>query len=337
MRLVNDQSLDPMEAAKRFLESAQALKIDVSLMWGTLAPNGLDVRQVCLAVIGSGRTAMLFVSGTQRGFGAWLPGKRLRAEAAEEAAERLAVVDAACNAIREPGPHAPRGVILAQALLESREKEAASALRGAGFQQLGELAYMRRPLAGSIPAPGGESVGDWGEGVTVVTAADLLAEGLSAQEIDRRFMAALERTYEATLDCPELCGMRDLTDVLESHRSVGKYDPALWWLVSLDQQAEGCLLLNTCPEQDSVELVYIGISPKLRGRGIAKRLLEVGIHRVLTRVVVADPEPGKAQVMGHGGMTCAVDTRNRPATTLYRRLGFQRFASRVPLVRALRG
>jgi ribosomal protein S18 acetylase RimI-like enzyme len=34
-------------------------------------------------------------------------------------------------------------------------------------------------------------------------------------------------------------------------------------------------------------------------------------------------------------MTCAVDTRNIPATKLYRRAGFERVGLRMPFVRAL--
>ncbi|MBC7773355.1 MAG: hypothetical protein H7210_12735, partial [Pyrinomonadaceae bacterium] len=50
-------------AARRFLESAESLNIDVSLMWGTIDPSGRFFHHVCLAVVGAGRTAMLFFSG----------------------------------------------------------------------------------------------------------------------------------------------------------------------------------------------------------------------------------------------------------------------------------
>ena len=52
-------------------------------------------------------------------------------------------------------------------------------------------------------------------------------------EDDEALMAALERSYVDTLDCPELCGLREKRDVLDSHRSTGKFDPNLWWLVRL--------------------------------------------------------------------------------------------------------
>ena len=75
---------------------------------------------------------------------------------------------------------------------------------------------------------------------------------------------ALERSYVDTLDCPELCGLRVVDDVLESHRSVGVFDPGMWWLVMAEDEPEGCMLLSACPEQNAVELVYLGISPRLR-------------------------------------------------------------------------
>jgi ribosomal protein S18 acetylase RimI-like enzyme len=133
---------------------------------------------------------------------------------------------------------------------------------------------------------------------------------------------ALERTYEETMDCPELCGMRVVGDVLESHRSVGVFDPGMWWLVMDSGEPEGCMLLSACPEQNAVELVYLGLSPRLRGRGLGSSLLMMGVQSLT----------GRPEKM----LTCAVDTRNAPAMALYRRCGFQRFAVRVPLVLSLR-
>ena len=42
-------------------------------------------------------------------------------------------------------------------------------------------------------------------------------------------------------------------------------------VVLRDQGAPaGCMLLNRCPEQRVVELVYIGLAPGLRGRGLSR-------------------------------------------------------------------
>ena len=347
-RLVSEQSLDPMEAARRFLESAKALKIDLSLMWGTIAANGVDVRQVCLAVVGSGRTAMLFVSGPMRVPGPWFASARRRGGAgADDPLERIAVIRAACDAVATPGVHAPSGVVLAQALLESKEKEAAAALRACGFMQLGELAYMRLPLsspprASDMKPPPPE---DWPPGVRVESVQELLAQGFSREQVDAVVSQALDRTYVQTLDCPELCGLRSVRDVLESHRAVGVHHPAFWWVLSDAQGPQGCALFSVCPDQDSIELVYLGVSPELRGHGLGRKLFKLGLATLLTQAIErreggtgiggGQGAVGLPKVTGLGGLTCAVDTRNQPAVGLYRSLGFQKFATRVPLVKRL--
>ena len=104
-----------------------------------------------------------------------------------------------------------------------------------------------------------------------MSAATLNELGLDAAAPE--LLEALESSYQDTLDCPELCGLRETPDVLDSHRSTGVFDPALWWMVHVNGQARGCALFNRCPEQRTIELVYLGLSPELRGRGLGKWLL----------------------------------------------------------------
>lgn len=141
---------------------------------------------------------------------------------------------------------------------------------------------------------------------------------INASEHDALLAIALERSYIDTQDCPELCGLRDVADVLDSHRSVGDYDPALWWIIEYQGKPEGAMLLSACPEQQTIELVYLGISPVLRGKGIGSAMLALGLKELTGR-----PE---------GTISCAVDTRNAPAMKLYKRAGFQQFSTRVPMV-----
>lgn len=300
-------------AARRFLEAADRLGMDLSNMWGVADVGGAGgmggkrFRQVCLAVVGSGRTAMLFVSGPAEvsEHGHEDPDRAL--------IERRAVIDAACDHLGGLMRSAPReqAVMLAQALLEQEEPEALAALLESGFMQLGDLAYLRRP----IPRSGGGQSPKWPAGVVL--------RRLEDTSRDMEILAtALERTYEQTLDCPELCGLRVVGDVLESHRSVGVFDPRMWWVVMDEGEPEGCMLLSACPEQNTVELVYLGLSPRMRGKRLGSQLLMAGVQSLA----------GRAEKL----LTCAVDTRNAPAMALYRRCGFQRFAVRVPLVKSLR-
>ena len=146
---------------------------------------------------------------------------------------------------------------------------------------------------------------------------------VSAFDADRAaLIEALDRSYQDTLDCPELCGLRETADVLESHRATGIFDHNLWWLATLGGRPHGCILLARAPEQRAVELVYLGISTDLRSRGLGSRLLEMALSRV---VGLVDAE----------SIACAVDLRNEPALKLYRRFGFKEFGRRVALVRPL--
>lgn len=280
---------DPSRTGKRFLAAAEAHGIDLTHMWASVEGSGrsLVVRQVALAVPGTGRTAMVFTSAP-------------RTPAQQE--ELGAVIDRACAGLTS--------TMLAQALLESHEKPVRQAFVHAGFRDVGTLAYLRRPVpkAGEFARvqawPAGVAIRNWRPGD------------------DALLGAALEESYEATLDCPELCGLRDTGDVIASHRGTGTFDPKLWWIVMLDGRPAGAMLFNPSPEQGSIELVYIGLSPALRGRGVGRQLVVHGLAHLCGR--------------REAWINCAVDRRNTPAMKLYDAIGFRAFAERMALVRPLR-
>jgi ribosomal protein S18 acetylase RimI-like enzyme len=309
--------------------------IDVSLMWGTIDPSGRYFHQVCLAVIGAGRTAMLFMSDDEAVDWDFGLGNVRQRDDVSGIAQREVIVQHVCRhlaSLRGPingrsGQRAKgstrvlapgeRSVILVQGLLEEDEQDAAEALSRAGFMQLGELVYMRRPLAGasSRRAAKAEPL-KWPAGVTVRRMSEMDDRAGHA-----KLARALSRSYIDTLDCPELCGLREIEDVIDSHRAVGELNLATWWLVEENGEAEGAMLLSECAEQRTVELVYLGLSPTMRGRGLGVSLLKMGLSEV----------SGAAATT----MTCAVDSRNTPAMKLYKRAGFQRFSIRVPMVRGI--
>lgn len=357
-RLIGEQAGDPLLAAERFLESAAHLRVDLDLMWCTTdergagasggAGNGVvQVRQVVLGVVGSGRTAMLFVSGVDRRASKWGGAAKLRllggtaggAPLAEAKRERIALIHHACEQLGAPGKDGRPRAVLAQSLLEQREVDAGEALMTAGFQRLGELLYMRRAFSKSGPGRALEQHANpvWPDGLRVWSIRELESEGYAQKQIDAWLGEALERSYMDTQDCPELCGMRAMEDVLDSHKCVGVFDPSLWWIVfDREKRAMACLLLTTCPEQDSVELVYLGLAPEVRGRGLGSMLLSFGVRRLYDGPMAATPSTSYVRIAGTGGLTCAVDSRNASAVKLYRRAGFERFGVRVPYVRPLR-
>jgi GNAT superfamily N-acetyltransferase len=230
------------------------------------------------------------------------------------AAERAACVRAACDYLLKIKP---KGVRIAQSLPEPEHPWAIDACLAASFLGVGTLSYMRRALSGSWPA----EVPDFGPQAELITFAQL-RDQYGPAHADAVFMSALDQSYVDTLDCPELCGLRATADVLESHRTTGKFDPRLWWLIRGADGPLGCLLLNPCPEQSTVELVYIGLSKAGRGSGWGKKLLTFGVS------VAARMNPTF-------DIACAVDERNVPARKLYESMGFRSWSRRVALVRPL--
>jgi ribosomal protein S18 acetylase RimI-like enzyme len=319
-RLVSQTNASVEDAARRLVESAPRHGIDLTMCFATLEPaprlvkgaktgrGTAVVRQACLAVKGSGRTAMLFISEPLIG----------ELEAPEAKDERVACIHAAVNHLR--AFHA-RDVGLVQALPEPEEPWTIEACQDAGFILVGNLTYMRCPPMKAKEAqklvPVAEQEAPWLAGVELLRCSDL-----PPSELDELLGEALEATYVDTLDCPELSGLRSKADVIDSHRSIGQYDPALWWLVMHERQPRGCMLLSACADQRATELVYLGLAPSLRALGMGKRLLAMGMQ------VVRRVHPTWA-------VTCAVDERNVPALKLYQRLGFEGIARRVAMVRPI--
>ncbi|MEX0876734.1 MAG: GNAT family N-acetyltransferase, partial [Phycisphaerales bacterium] len=265
------------------------------------------VRQVCLAVPGSGRTAMLFLSTPDlaKSLAPFLGPKPT------QVAEISASIAAALDGLRDL---APERVTLAQALMEPRHAWARKACSEAGMIFVGQLDYMRKPITMKDLTPGQEP--DWPKGVTVrpITTLDPDAPDTDFNSL----IDALNGSYEQTLDCPELCGLRSMPDVVESHKSTGDYNPNRWLLIFKDNRPAGCCLLSHCPLSRGAELVYLGLAPTVRGLGLGRRVLEYAIRRM-----------GPVDIRE---VTCAVDNRNTPAIGIYESLGFTRFDARVGFV-----
>jgi ribosomal protein S18 acetylase RimI-like enzyme len=134
------------------------------------------------------------------------------------------------------------------------------------------------------------------------------------------FAAAIEASYEQTLDCPALVGMRQIDDVLEGHLAVGLFHEDLWLLVRDAGEPAGVMLLNLTQDGCSAELVYLGLRPSLRGRSLGRALLTHGL--------------GRARRSGAEKMLLAVDERNEPAVHLYQSLHFVAIARRTAMVMA---
>ncbi|MGD9691766.1 MAG: GNAT family N-acetyltransferase [Phycisphaerales bacterium] len=290
-KLVHESARGSPGAGRAFLDMAARYNIDVANLWASLKDN--HVRQVCLATPGAGRTLNCFVSTPT---------------SPTEEQELGEVIRAATRAGSEPRASTPSPA-LAQALLDPSERPAERAYLHAGFRPIASLSYMQ----GRIPSPKRDRPATPPPLPPHVT----LQHWTPALEHD--FIAALDRSYIDTLDCPELCEIRQTRDVLASHLATGEHDPSLWWLIRVEGRPEGALLLNPCPAQSQIELVYLGLGPDLRGKKLSAPLLRYAI------AIAATKRPERLVV-------CAVDHRNAPALRVYQSLGFREFAARNALV-----
>ncbi len=273
-------------AVDRFLHYAKANAIRLDGLWSRLDQAGSIAFSV-LVVPSAGRTAMIFSSR---------PASPRRIPAI------AGLIDHAC------GQLGGWNVNLAQALIEPAERAEREAFTSAGFLELSLLSYLERPLSrtDAVPAP------QWPPGVRIEPYAETLHDDL---------VRALEESYERTLDCPGLYGLRTTDDIIAGHMATGQFVQSLWTLLRMADEPAGALLLNPFPGHRTAELVYLGLAPAARGRGLGRQLLRYGL--------------GLLKKRRERTLTLAVDERNTPALALYRSEGFRPLVQRVALIRPL--
>jgi ribosomal protein S18 acetylase RimI-like enzyme len=216
------------------------------------------------------------------------------------------------------------GASLIQSLLETDSGREAAWLTRCGFRNATELLYLvspREAFPGILPAEEleFEALLELSESIKYNTARNS-GDFSSAQTT--RLAAIVERTYEGTLDCPAVQGLRSIDDVLASYRAVGVFDPSRWFIVQErgSESDVGCLLLSEHPAQNHWELVYMGLVPEARGRGIG---LEIVRH--------AQWLCGKSRAER---LVLAVDAANAPAISAYAAAGFETWDRRSVYLRA---
>jgi ribosomal protein S18 acetylase RimI-like enzyme len=205
---------------------------------------------------------------------------------------------------------------LAQAIQSSHRGAASDRLRRHGFQFAAKVLYL---------------VCDVGGGGDVVPLANITAAGEEPQPLEfepfkgsdaTRLAGVIERTYIETMDIPVLSGVRRMKDVLDSYRNTGTYDPRNWFFVRSHGCDVGCLLLADHPDQDQFELVYMGVVPEARGKGLGKRLTAYAKRHTLHA--------------GRRSLILAVDADNSPALLSYTSAGFQLCQEQYVFLRSYR-
>ncbi|MBL8794398.1 MAG: GNAT family N-acetyltransferase [Planctomycetia bacterium] len=193
-----------------------------------------------------------------------------------------------------------RGAKLGQAMLSPPDMHLSPPLLRNGFDHVTTLCYLRLEIDGTLTSP--------------ATALSLRPYA----DDPETFHETLLRTYQATDDCPELTGIRDIDEIIEGHRSQGQHDPSAWLLACHEGEPIGVLMLTWMPDWDSWDVAYVGVTADHRRRGFGRQLMQHAIAEVQRR-------QGRL-------LTLSVDRRNRPAWELYRSLGFEQFDEREVLL-----
>lgn len=266
------------------------------------------LRQELLAGQGAGRGQILMLEVTDRGhrcgaLAAWLlPGKSATVWAPRTMGENsAAILQALAGGFTREMQAA--GVLHAQTLLPTDASNSAHSLRACGFHKITDLLYLvceadRFPV--SPPRLPFELIPNANENLAVLT-------------------PLVEATYEGTLDCPALNGLRPTQEVLLGYHGTGEFRPDWWFLAKRSAHPIGCLILADYPQASHVELVYYGLLPAERGRGYGELLVRTA--QFITRSV------------GRDRLVLAVDALNAPAIDIYLQCGFKAWGSRAVWLR----
>jgi mycothiol synthase len=176
-------------------------------------------------------------------------------------------------------------------------------LEAAGLSHLALLQYMQRSAYDPAPIQAVEQT-NW----------------LTLVEADEdSFARVIQRTYIDSLDCPGLTGIRTMAEAIESHRGSGEFDPRGWYLLEHRGEPAGVLITARTPFRPNLEVVYVGLVPAARGKGLGR----ICLHRAIQR----------ARDLALAAVTLAVDAANRPACRLYEAMGFSVYAHKDVWIR----
>ncbi len=285
MILSSDGHRPTDEQVVDFLRYIVARGVDLSDL--KLAEQNGRVQWAVLPVVSPGKTMLLFGS-TDR---------------TREHEQRCAgrVINETCASF------ARRDVHLAQVLVDPGNHPARHLFHQCGFSDLAELQYLNTHVRSSVP-PVQMPLGFSWETYSPVT------HGV--------FSKTILASYEASLDCPALSGMRHIDDVIASHKASGEFNPEHWFLLYEKSTPLAVLLLAHVPRSDSMDLVYLGLVPQARGRGLGALVLRKALRSALESNVAK--------------LTLAVDAANTPAIKLYYRHGMEKLGSKLAMIRDLR-
>ena len=265
-----------------FLQFAADRKINLQDLW-VLERVGRP-QWAALPIVSPGHTALLFA-----------PPVRPRG------VDVGPLIDAVCDLL------AGQDVYLVQSLLDPSDRVGRDLYGSHQFREMAELLYLHAQVARALPAVSLPS-GFWWR--------------TYSDELRPLFEQVIQESYQQSLDCPALNGMRTIGDVVSGHQASGEFDPRFWFLLSEADRPCAVVMLSRVPRTDMAELVYLGLAPAARGRGISDLMIRQAFHAV--------------REMNLSRLTLAVDSKNIPALRLYYRHGMQRVGSKIAMMRDLR-
>jgi len=119
----------------------------------------------------------------------------------------------------------------------------------------------------------------------------------------------LIQTYQDSLDCPVLNGVRNESDVLQGYAAQGNATSGHWYFVCDQQRHDiGTLILTEHGNGEQWELVYMGLIPAARGQGFGRQIVQHALWQA---------NQGGAQ-----RLVLAVDQANPYALDMYHQAGF---------------
>jgi ribosomal protein S18 acetylase RimI-like enzyme len=211
--------------------------------------------------------------------------------------DRLVTIEpAAAGIVRGALERAQHGdVRFVQALADPADPRGAELLQACGFSPVTDVLYLVCTLAGRQTAQSCEAL-------RLVQVVDTPAKLEHLSQL-------ISQTYAGSQDCPRLNGLRSLDDVLASYRAVGESGSSHWYVAEAENADAGCILLAEHSSPRELEIVYMGIAPDFRGRGLGMELVQAA-QRL-------------ASELNFERLSLAVDAENRPALAIYRAAGFQ--------------
>lgn len=122
------------------------------------------------------------------------------------------------------------------------------------------------------------------------------------------FEKLVANTYDGSLDCPEVDGLRQISDVLAGYYATSSQNTAHWYTIKQGGDTVGVTILAHHTANHQLELIYFGLLPTFRRQGLGREILCFVIQQ--------------AKRLGCQSILTGVDQRNTPAMVLYHQFGF---------------